>query len=531
VIGTVAAVLFVGGVALLPATVGGFTPWAFLRLPLELLFAGALLLLLPDGWRRLATRLLGTGIGLLLVLKLLDLGWSAALARPFDPVLDWRFLADAFRFVEGAAGRPVAVVVAAGAGIAAVAALSVPVRAVRRIADTAERHRRGAWRTLAVLALAWTAAVLLGVQIVPGLPLADDGTSTYLRERVTLVADRLADRQAFARETAHDPYRDVRPEQLLTALRGKDVVVAVVESYGRSAVEDPRLTVAPALADGERGLSAAGYGARTGWLTSSTAGGGSWLAHATLHSGLWVDNQQRFDTALVTERRTLGDAFRAAGWRTVGVMPNTTAPWPQGEAFYGFDRLYTQADLGYRGPNFSWSAMPDQYALAAFQRAERAPTGRPPVFAELALTSSHAPWTTLPQSVPWESVGDGAVFTGQSTSANTDTSVIFSLDPGRVRDGYRDSVDYSLRTLVSWVQTYGDDDLVLVVLGDHQPTPLVTGEGVSRDVPISIISRDRAVLDRVTPWGWTSGLTPAPDAPVWPMDAFRDRFLAAFGAP
>ena len=30
-------------------------------------------------------------------------------------------------------------------------------------------------------------------------------------------------------------------------------------------------------------------------------------------------------------------------------------------------------------------------------------------------------------------------------------------------------------------------------------------------------------------WGWQPGLRPAPDAPVWRMDAFRDRFLSAFG--
>jgi hypothetical protein len=37
------------------------------------------------------------------------------------------------------------------------------------------------------------------------------------------------------------------------------------------------------------------------------------------------------------------------------------------------------------------------------------------------------------------------------------------------------------------------------------------------------------VLDRVAGWGWTDGLRPAADAPVWRMDAFRDRFLTAFG--
>ena len=47
-------------------------------------------------------------------------------------------------------------------------------------------------------------------------------------------------------------------------------------------------------------------------------------------------------------------------------------------------------------------------------------------------------------------------------------------------------------------------------------------------MPISVIARDPAVVDRIAGWGWQHGLRPAPDAPVWPMDAFRDRFLEAF---
>ena len=48
-------------------------------------------------------------------------------------------------------------------------------------------------------------------------------------------------------------------------------------------------------------------------------------------------------------------------------------------------------------------------------------------------------------------------------------------------------------------------------------------------MPITIIARDPAVLDRISAWGWDDGMLPGPDAPVWRMDAFRDRFLSAFG--
>ena len=48
-------------------------------------------------------------------------------------------------------------------------------------------------------------------------------------------------------------------------------------------------------------------------------------------------------------------------------------------------------------------------------------------------------------------------------------------------------------------------------------------------MPVSIIARDPAVLDRISAWGWEDGLRPDRSAPVWPMDRFRDRFLTAYG--
>jgi hypothetical protein len=38
------------------------------------------------------------------------------------------------------------------------------------------------------------------------------------------------------------------------------------------------------------------------------------------------------------------------------------------------------------------------------------------------------------------------------------------------------------------------------------------------------------VLKQITGWGWQDGLKPGAQAPVWPMSAFRDRFLTAFGS-
>jgi hypothetical protein len=69
-----------------------------------------------------------------------------------------------------------------------------------------------------------------------------------------------------------------------------------------------------------------------------------------------------------------------------------------------------------------------------------------------------------------------------------------------------------------------------MVVGDEQPLPIVSGQGASHDVPISLIAHDQSVLKRIAGWGWAPGLRPSPRTPVWPMSAIRDRFLTAFGS-
>jgi hypothetical protein len=171
--------------------------------------------------------------------------------------------------------------------------------------------------------------------------------------------------------------------------------------------------------------------------------------------------------------------------------------------------------------------MPDQYTLDAFHRLELAPRNRRPVMAEIDLITSHAPWSRTPRMIPQAAVGDGSVYHGMPEQLPSETDIWPS--PVRVRAAYGHSIEYSLKALVSFLTTYGDKNLVVVFLGDHQPATIVSGEDAGHDVPITVVARDPAVLHRISGWGWTAGLRPAPDAPVWRMDAFRDRFLAAYG--
>jgi hypothetical protein len=46
--------------------------------------------------------------------------------------------------------------------------------------------------------------------------------------------------------------------------------------------------------------------------------------------------------------------------------------------------------------------MPDQYTLAAFQRDVYARSHLAPLMAEVTLTSSHSPWTAVPEMFDWD---------------------------------------------------------------------------------------------------------------------------------
>jgi hypothetical protein len=146
--------------------------------------------------------------------------------------------------------------------------------------------------------------------------------------------------------------------------------------------------------------------------------------------------------------------------------------------------------------------------------------------AEITLTSSHEPWTPVPAMVDWNTVGDGKVF-GPMAQRGESRKTLFG-NPGKAKHEYARSVAYSVESLLSWAEHYGDEDLVLVMFGDHQPLPIIVGQNASHDVPVTIIAHDKTVLDRISGWGWEDGLRPSPSAPVWRMDDFRDRFFTAF---
>jgi hypothetical protein len=512
-----------------PNYLGGLTPGAFVAIPIEaLLFVGAVLVLPPRPGRIVAVAV-GVALGLVVIVKVLDMAFFAVLSRPFDPEVDWGYFGSAVGVLGDSIGRTEAIVAMAAAALAAVAVLVFAPLSVLRLTRIVGRHRGTSFRAITALGVVWAVFAVAGAKLVPGVPLAATSASGLAFDEVGQVYAGIKDQQAFARTAAVDPFRNTPGTELLTGLRGKDVIVAFVESYGRVAVQGSAFSpqVDAVLDAGTSRLKASGFSAKSAFLTSPTFGGISWLAHSTLQSGLWINNQPRYDDLVTSDRFTLSDAFKRAGWRTVSDVPADDAYWPQGKSFYHYDTLYNSSNVGYAGPKFSYAPVPDQYTLSTLQRLELAKPHRAPVMAEVDLVSSHTPWAPLPHMIGWNQLGDGSVF--DSMPEEGQSPDVVWRDPSHVQAAYGQSIRYSLNALISFVQTYHDKNLVLVVLGDHQPATIVSGQGGNHDVPITIISHDPAVMDRISPWGWQDGMRPRPDAPLWPMNAFLDRFLNAYG--
>ena len=152
--------------------------------------------------------------------------------------------------------------------------------------------------------------------------------------------------------------------------KGADVLIVFVESYGRVSFDKPEFAFA--LAERRRQLAAAIHDTHrdvvSAYVTSPTFGGSSWLAHVSLLSGIEVRDPDTNFLLMTQKRDTLVTHFARHGYRTVGLMPGMWQTWPEG-VFYGFDDIYGGKRLDYRGPQFGWWDIPDQFAIARFTNA------------------------------------------------------------------------------------------------------------------------------------------------------------------
>ena len=312
----------------------------------------------------------------------------------------------------------------------------------------------------------------------------------------------------------------------LAKLKGKNVYLILVESYGDCVFSSERLAEPsrPVFAAFRDQLGANGFSIVSGVLDSPTYGGRSWVAHATLATGIRVTNQLEYDLVTTRKPPALARFFRNAGYATVLVQPGTTRPWPKGK-YLDFETTFYLWNLDYAGPKYAWSTMPDQYVLDFIQRRElRAPSSRPR-FIQYVLVTSHAPWSDLPPVVDdWDSIGNGSIY----HRLKTQHFPVRWPDFANAQEPYIRSIIYDFEVLRRYIlRAIGDDSLV-IILGDHQPVTEVAGDSESWGVPVHVLSRDKEALKPFEARGYVPGMHPPLSGARAGLETFLGDFLADF---
>ena len=451
--------------------------------------------------------------------------------RSVDLAIDLPLLPELWRLLHSTVSGP-----SFWAGVLALgAALAAAVWALERAVSFARRFLASGFGPRVSLGL----AVLVMAAASPFVPQGWRGGFGLFGASVVPALWQQVELATATSQRRHDKRQEIqarqerwrRAEKGLTGLSDAQVLMFFVESYGRAALvhpdHGPRMR--PVLDEFAQGAAKAGYEAASAWLDSPTYGGGSWLAHATFATGVRVGDGLEYAVLRNTQPPpgTMAEFFRQAGYRTTLVQPGTTRPWPEGMV-HGFGRKIYSFDFEYRGPAFGWAPMPDQFVLDFVERQVLAEKG--PHFVLYNLVASHAPWNRLPPIVEdWSRLAKGG------------GSLYRELTPRRFAVGWQNlgaggeafvaALAYDFQILRRYLERIADRRVLVIVLGDHQPTASLTGAAPSHAVPIHVLSQDPQLLAGFVQRGYRPGLWPPPGEEAQPMEHFLGEFLEIYAHP
>ena len=457
---------------------------------------------------------------LLIAGRYVDVTTRALYGRDVNPYWDLRHV-PSVGAMFAAVAEPWQTALFAGAAIAAPVAVYAAARWCvgrigRAVAAPAGRRALGA---AAGVAVALFAAEQAGWRPVDRLRFAAPVASAYARE-----AYELAYEASGAGVAALGPPPVLRSD--LSRVAGADVLIVFLESYGAVSWERPAFVAALAASRARfaADVRETGRGVVSARVESTTFGGESWLAHVSLLSGTEVRDDRTNVRLMAQERDTLVTVFQRGGYRAVAITPGLLVAWPEG-AFYGFDEIYDYERLAYRGPPFGWWSVNDQYALARVDRLEIEPRDRAPRFVFFSTISTHAPFTPAPPyQADWKRVLSERPYDDDELHA------AWSEQPDWLNLGpsYVQALRYAYATAGGYLRLRAGRDLVLILIGDHQPPALVSGEGASWDVPAHVIASRPALLARLRRHGFADGLDPG-GRTMARMDTLLPVLLDAFG--
>jgi len=482
-----------------------------------------LILAVAHRWARPLARRVLPAIWIVLVAgRYLDVTAPGLYGRDFNLYWDSQFLGNVTAMLARAAPWWLIAAAAAVAVLVVVLAYVLARLAFGGVAAAVERRgSRLVLGGLAGAAIIVFAGQQLSPRVLPAVAYADPVTRAFVRQVRFVLA--MVGPGVAAPRLGPSPAFDAR----LRGLGGADVLLIFVESYGAVTYETPAISagLAQSRADFEAAIRETGREVVSAYVESPTFGGGSWLAHLSLLSGVEVRDQYAYTSLMASRRETIVTNFARRGYRTVALMPGMRQAWPEG-AFYGFDAIYGHDLLEYAGPRFGWWEIPDQYALAKLDAVERHRPSRPPLFVVFPTSTSHAPFGPVaPYQPDWSRVltkdAYGAADVERAMAAVPDLT---NLAPSYVR-----AMAYEYTSLAGYLREQSDDPL-MIVIGDHQPPAAVSGKDAPWRVPVHVIGRRGPVLHALVEQGFRPGLEPRRPS-IGAMHALVPKLLNAFDAP
>lgn len=510
--------------------------------------------------RRLETLLAVIGT-LWVVLHYLDVTVPAVLGRRINLYWDAPHLGAVLN-MGGSAGATVQVLLALAGAVLVLAALYLIVRRCVALLARGAEGRPGRWL---MLAFAGVTLVLWLAQAVSGRPqtqLFAAPVTAMVLEQHRLLSTALSRTAGAARLGPGPNFAGT-----LAGLRGADVLIVFAEAYGAVTLDRPEIAreLGGHRARLAAAITASGRQVVSARLVSPTFGGASWLAHASLLSGLDMRDPGDYQLLLTTDRPTLVRHFAANGYRTVGWLPGIQLAWPEG-AFYGFERYADAERIGYRGRPFGFWRIPDQASMAlihaqefggdfqttydantesgtgaaagktadADKADELAASGRrtaiaggptrPPRLIVFPTVTTHAPFRALPPfRADWTSLLGPEAFSAEEVEAAEAVPTSWS----NPLPAYIDSMRYQFDWLGDYLARHAPANLVTIVIGDHQPIGTVSGPDQPWDVPVHVIADNPALLERLEAAGFVAGLQP-PATPLGPTHALTPILVDAF---
>jgi hypothetical protein len=440
---------------------------------------------------------------------------------------------------------------AAVGGLLAVGALAEGVRRCVGVVVRAGRHGGCRAALLAAHLVAWPLVIVVGPQLQWGTPtLTYQTTSDQVRIR-TVATKALANAQASLRLDALLDSLGTAPVDstyhaydALALERRPSIYLFAVESYGSILDRAPTLRgpYRRVLRRVEDTLRADGWHMASARLDAPVRGGRSWLAIASLLTGVRVDRQLVYNRFQDEPGDTphLVRFLDRQGYRTVALQPYTyPRPGLPVRNLYDFDVTLYRDDLQYEGPRYGLANAPDQYSLHFTHHTQLAPSPDP-FFLFFETVSTHALWNygLAPYLSDWREFNavEGSVYEQKQALTRRGSAptplLPDSITAPRIYDEpmprrYLRHIAYDLHVLRTYLAEKASDGSLVLLLGDHQP-PLLDTQ--SSETPLHVLSTDPALVDHVRQYGLTNGLVRTDRTPTLRQEGLYSLLVRALAA-